>query len=289
MNSYMLLNPKAGLLKGLTDPAEIKAKLGDLNLDPEIVIASDSRGINKFIATVKAARPEIVLVAGGDGTVGTIIKGLMDTDVTFGLIPTGSTNNIGQSLGLSDDIEDQIKVINQAKVGSMDLGRANGQVFIESVGIGLLAEIMDRVGEQDSKKEVLKVVTQTIAEVVTSNIIPVHMKVDDGEPQVFNTVWLTVTNTGRAAAAVVDPSSKINDRQFEVVYCEPLGRRETARYIVAFVRNSHIQEDKFHRIRGSKLALTLPPGIKAHVDGVLKTWSQLEIEVIPGAIKVFVP
>ncbi len=135
----------------------------------------------------------------------------------------------------------------------------------------------------------MKVISHTIAEVATADIIPVHMVVDAGEEQVFNTVWLTVTNTGRAAAAVVDPNSDVHDKQLEVVYCEPIGNRETARYVVAFVRNTHIREEKFHRLKGKNICITLPPKIQVHIDGQLKQWKKLEIEVIPGALKVFVP
>lgn len=289
MKSYLLINPAAGLLHGLTAPEEVKSRLTGLKLDPDITIASNGQGIQAFIKKVRKDKPEVVLVAGGDGTVATVIKGLMDTGVTFGLIPTGSANNIGRSLGLGEEIEEYVKVINSAKIGKMDLGRINGEVFIESVGIGLLAEIMGRVGEQDSKKETLRVVAHTIAEVATTDIIPVHMRVNEDAEHVLNTVWLTVTNTGRAAAALVDPSSDVHDNEFEVVYCEPLSGKEIAKYVIAFVRNSHIQEDKFQRIKCSKLEITLPPKITVHVDGQLKKWQKLKIEVIPSAVKVYIP
>lgn len=288
MTSHILINPKAGLLKGLTEPKEIKEHLGGLKMDPEISIATTSRGIQSFIDKVKRDKADVALVAGGDGTVATVIKGLLGTDVTIGLLPTGSTNNIGQSLGLGDEMGEYIEVINRGKTARMDVGRVNGEIFIESVGIGLLAQIMDRVGEQDSKKEVLKVITHTVAELASANVIPVHM-LNGSEEQVFNTVWLTVTNTGRAAAALVDPTSDVHDKKLEVVYCEPLAGRELGRYVMAFIRNSHIREDKFHRITVKNITLTVPPDVQTHVDGVLHQWDKLEIEVVPGAIKVFVP
>ena len=284
----MLINPNAGLLKGLKTAGEIKEQLVGLTLDPDISIAKTSRGINSFITKVKRRKPDVVLVAGGDGTISTIIKGLQDQPVTFGLIPTGSMNNIGQSIGLGDELAEAVEVINQGHVEKMDLGLINGRVFIESVGFGLVAEIMNRVGEQDSKKEVLKVVRHTLAEVVTTDTHKVHMKADDRELD-FETVWLTVTNTGRAAAALVDPSSNVHDHLLEVVYCEPIDSTELARYTMAFVRNSHIREEKFHRLRAKKIELTLPKKVQIHIDGELIEAKKLTISIIPSAIKVFTP
>jgi YegS/Rv2252/BmrU family lipid kinase len=288
MKSMMLINPNAGLLKECKTATEVKQQLVGLNLDPEIYIAKSSRGIKSFITQVKRSKPEVVLIAGGDGTISTIIKGLMDQPVTFGLIPTGSMNNIGQSIGLGDELQEAVEVINQGHTEKMDLGLINGQVFIESIGFGLVAEIMSRVGEQDSKKEVLKVVRHTLAEVVTTDTINVHMKADDRELDI-ETIWLTVTNTGRAAAALVDPSSNVHDRLLEVVYCEPIDNTELARYTMAFVRNSHIREEKFHRLRAKKIELTLPAKAQVHVDGELIEKKTRSISIIPAAIKVFTP
>lgn len=288
MRTYLLINPKAGLLKGCLTPEQVKEKLHGLTVDPEIMIAQDDRGIGRFIEKVKADKPDTVLIAGGDGTVATIIKGLRDTSITFGLIPTGSMNNIGQSLGIGDELDDAIDVINKGNVSPMDLGNINGEIFLESVGIGLIAQIMDRVGEQDSKKEVVKVVRHTLAEIVTSDSIPVELTVDDKKLSI-ETVWLTVTNTGRAAAALVDPASSVHDRLLDVVYCEPLGKGEVAKYALSFIRNSHIREEKFHRLRAKHIVMHLPRGVQVHVDGELKEWQKVTIDIIPAAVKVFVP
>lgn len=288
MKPYLFINPKAGLLKGCKTAAEVKEQLHGLNTDPDITIGKTSAAIEKFIARVKKDGPSHVYIAGGDGTISTIIKGLIDEDITFGLIPTGSMNNIGQSIGLGDEIKEAVEVINQGHVEAMDLGKINSEIFIESVGIGLVAQVMDRVGEQDSKKEVLKVVQQTVAEIVTTDTIVVKMKADDRELE-FETVWLTVTNTGRAAAALVDPSSNVHDNLLDVVYCEPVDATEIGRYIVAFVRNSHIREDKFHRLRAKHIELYLPESLQVHVDGELREWRRIKIDVLPAAIKVFTP
>ena len=288
MKPYLFINPKAGLLKGCQTAEEVKAQLSGLKTEPDITIGRTSDAIEKFIVKVKKDKPEKVYVAGGDGTISTIVKGLLDEDITFGLIPTGSMNNIGQSIGLGDELADAIDAINQGSVAAMDLGKVNGDIFIESIGIGLVAQIMDRIGEQDSKKEVFKVAQQTVAELVTTDTIAVKMKADDRELE-FETVWLTVTNTGRAAAAVVDPTSNVHDHLLDVVYCEPLSMTEIGRYAIAYMRNSHIREDKFHRLRAKNIELYLPEHIQVHIDGELKKWRRLNIEVLPAAIKVLVP
>jgi len=288
MKAMMLINPKAGLLKGCETAGEIKKKLTGLDCDPEISVAKSSRGIESFIRKVKRDKPQLVLVAGGDGTISSVVKGLIDTPTTFGFIPTGSMNNIGQALGLSDQLHEAVEVINQGHVASMDVGKVNGEIFLESVGFGLVAEIMDRVGEQDSRKEVFRVARHTVAELVTTDTIPVKLKADDRDLDI-ETVWLTITNTGRAAAALVDPTSNMQDHLLELVYCEPIESSELAQYALAYLRNSHLREEKFHRMRAREISIVLPKTARVHVDGELRDWKKINVEVVPSAIKVLTP
>ena len=288
MKAMMLINPNAGLLKGCRTAAEVKEQLTGLKFDPEITIAKSDRGIQSFITKVKRHKPNVVLIAGGDGTISTILKGLQRESVTFGLIPTGSMNNIGQSIGLGDELHEAVEVINQGHSEKMDLGLVGNTVFIESVGFGLVAEIMSRVGEQDSKKEVMKVVRHTLSEVIVTDTHRVHIKADDRELDI-ETIWLTITNTGRAAAALVDPTSNVHDHLLEVVYCEPIDNSELARYTMAFVRNSHIREEKFHRLRARKIEISFSKPTQVHIDGELTERKQLTVSIIPAAIQVFTP
>jgi diacylglycerol kinase (ATP) len=282
---YLFINPKAGLLKGCRTPDEVKEQLRDLNNEPDITIGRTSAAIEKFITKVKKDKPEYVYVAGGDGTIATIMKGLMNETIIFGIIPTGSMNNIGQSLGIGDDIESAVQTINRGRVTPMDLGKINGDIFLESIGIGLVAQVMYRIGEQDSKKEVLRTIRHTIAEMATAEPIELKMKTNNSALD-LETTWLTVTNTGRAAAAVVDPSSSVQDKVFEIVYCEPITASEMSRYVIAYLRNSHIREEKFHRIKATHVEIYLPEHVQVHVDGVLREWRRLKIDVLPAAIKV---
>lgn len=286
MKPYLFINPKAGLLKGCRSAQEVKDQLSGLNVEPDITIGRTSAAIEKFITKVKADNPQYVYIAGGDGTISSIIKGLVGHDVIFGLIPTGSMNNIGQSLDIGDDIQSAVDIINRGHIKPMDLGKINGEIFLESIGIGLVAQVMYRIGEQDSKKEVFKTVRHTIAEIASTESINLTLTTDKKTVE-LETIWLTVTNTGRAAAAVVDPSSNVHDNVFEVVYCEPISHTEISRYVIAYLRNSHIREDKFHRIRATHVELQLPENVQVHVDGVLYQWRDVTIDVLPAAIKVY--
>jgi diacylglycerol kinase family enzyme len=90
---------------------------------------------------------ELVAIAGGDGTVGNVARAIAGDKVPITILPTGTANNIATWLGLSGrPPAELIAGWTSAVRRPFDLGLAHGPWgefrFLESVGIGLLAEMM---------------------------------------------------------------------------------------------------------------------------------------------------
>lgn len=100
---------------------------------------------------------ELIVVAGGDGSVKKAIIQLHDHEVPFALLPLGTANNICTSLGISGKPKHLVAGWPQAKREWIDLGVARGpwgeRLFVESAGVGLIGRaisIMAEVGEATS-------------------------------------------------------------------------------------------------------------------------------------------
>jgi diacylglycerol kinase (ATP) len=286
VKSALIINSMAGSLRGLTDPAEIRSHLAGLEADPEILVANTPTQITTAVNQLKSEAPQQVLIAGGDGTIARLFSELHQLPVTFGLIPTGSLNNIATSLGIQD-IPKALKIINRGKSVQMDAGRASGKLFFESVGTGLLAEVMARVGEQDSKKEVLKVARHTLAEMINTEPLSVELTID-GRSHKLETFWLTVTNTGRAGAVEVDPAAKPYDQLLEVTYTSLLSKTQIPRSVISLLRGNHIQQRYFQRERGRRVHIKLTSQRHIHIDGELVKQQSIVVELVPKLISVYV-
>jgi diacylglycerol kinase (ATP) len=97
---------------------------------------------------------DLVVVAGGDGTVGKVARRMAGCGVALAVLPTGTANNIARSLGLvKRPFEQLIKGWEGARRVKLDLGIANGpwgeRSFVEGVGAGLFASLL---AEPDSEK-----------------------------------------------------------------------------------------------------------------------------------------
>ena len=104
---------------------------------------------------------DVVVVAGGDGTVGRVAKRFAGTDVPIAVIPTGTANNVARTLGLGVEPRRAIASLASAVVRDVDLGvvsetRALGakveECFLEGFGVGVFAYVIaERATKKDKK------------------------------------------------------------------------------------------------------------------------------------------
>ena len=102
---------------------------------------------------------DLVVVAGGDGTVGKVFKQVATKDVPVTLLPLGSANNIARTLGLGDDdVEELARGWDSAAHRRFDIGYATapwGEVlFVESAGGGIFGDVLSRAEEVDAEEKV---------------------------------------------------------------------------------------------------------------------------------------
>jgi diacylglycerol kinase family enzyme len=98
-----------------------------------------------------------VVIAGGDGTVSRLAPWLAGRKIPFCILPLGTANNCARSLGQMHTVESIIAGMKSERIKQLDLGimttPAGHCIFIEAVGIGLLAEFMSEMRAFDRKKK----------------------------------------------------------------------------------------------------------------------------------------
>src|SRR6266404_1805351 len=94
---------------------------------------------------------DLVIAAGGDGTVGKVGRELIDSGIPLSVLPLGTANNLADSLGFTGSVERIIQQLKRGKKRAFDVGVARGpwgkRYFFESVGGGLLADYLSNAGK----------------------------------------------------------------------------------------------------------------------------------------------
>jgi diacylglycerol kinase (ATP) len=92
-------------------------------------------------------RADLVVIAGGDGTVGRVTRRMVGRGVPVALLPAGTANNVARTLGLVErPFEELVRGWETARRVKLDVGLAAGpwgeRYFIEGVGAGLFAGLL---------------------------------------------------------------------------------------------------------------------------------------------------
>lgn len=98
-----------------------------------------------------------VVIAGGDGTVSRLAPWLAGRKIPFCILPLGTANNCARSLGQMHTVESIIAGLRSERIKQLDLGivtsSAGHRIFIEAIGIGLLAELMSEMRTLDKRRK----------------------------------------------------------------------------------------------------------------------------------------
>jgi YegS/Rv2252/BmrU family lipid kinase len=79
----------------------------------------------------------LLVVGGGDGTIGAAASALVGTKTRLGILPLGTLNHFARDLGVPTDLGEAAKLIARGKGRSVDVAEMNGRTFINNSAIGL--------------------------------------------------------------------------------------------------------------------------------------------------------
>lgn len=95
---------------------------------------------------------DIVIAAGGDGTLNAVVKGLAGTRTALGVLPTGTMNVFARELGIPyDHLDRAFEVILEGHVREVDLFEANGTPFVQMAGVGFDAAVIEETTWESKK------------------------------------------------------------------------------------------------------------------------------------------
>lgn len=136
-----IYNPKSG--KGLIKNS-LSAIVEEFSREFEVTIyATGAAKDGERVTEQRAENFDLVACSGGDGTLDEIITGLMRSGIhrPVGYIPSGSTNDFANSLGIPKQMEQAAKVITQGEAFTCDLGKFNQDYFVYVAAFGLFTDV----------------------------------------------------------------------------------------------------------------------------------------------------
>ncbi len=298
MKTLLIYNPNAGTKRRMWSWKKPYTLEDIKNLFIQYQIEVDYEATKKagdaIVLVKKAVKKgyELVIAAGGDGTISEVASGLIDTEVNLGILPLGSMMNTAWMLAIPKNLEMAVAIIKIGRVRKIDVGvitKMNDErlskphYFLENAGLGLEAKLQKRMLDLENKR------TRNPLRLIKAFFDYYHYKttviIDESELKVRSPL-IEVSNGSRTGAAwMVAPDAKLNDHKLTVsVFRMDVG--QIVSYFIGVKMSGKFRSKKIKRYQGSivKIVTKLPKLI--HADGRVFGKTPVEFRVKPNALNV---
>ena len=147
---YLIMNPKSG--GGKVEKFDLQRKAEDLGAKVFLLGGPERVDVAEVAREAVAGGADLLGVAGGDGTQALVAGVAAEHGLPFLVISAGTRNHFALDLGL--DREDPSACLSALSDGvelRVDLGKINGQVFVNNASFGAYAEVVETPAYRDDK------------------------------------------------------------------------------------------------------------------------------------------
>jgi len=272
----LVLSSRAGGLN-----SEIEARLRQEFSDHTVVRFGAVNRIRSLVAPNAK-----VVVAGGDGTVGAVVRRLAETRCRIGVIPLGTFNNFATALHVPPELDKAIDIAQRGRARSVTLGRVNGVVFLEACAVGLFGDTI-RLGEY-AKDRRLRGITAKIRRVLTARPFKYELSKDlVGSGTAMSLVFSNTYSTG-IQLPVGDSTPADRDLEFSV-HAGSTHLDIAGRALASALLAKHREEGAGQVFRFRKLRVVTKPRVRAYADQVPAGYTPLTVSAEMSLLKFIVP
>ena len=129
---------------------------------------------------------DLVMAAGGDGTVTACAAGLAGQAVPLAILPAGTGNLLAFNLGIPLDLAQALEVALTGVDRKIDLGNANGRPFVAMAGLGVDAKMLRSTSEAAKKRFGYAAYVAAVLRHVADPPLRVAVRTDGGQPKKYS-------------------------------------------------------------------------------------------------------
>ena len=245
-----------------------------------------------------------IIAIGGDGTIHEIINGffengnLIDPECKLGIISSGTGQGFAQSIGLPNNLKEQITIIKAGHSNKVDVGRISFSNSVHNNGIRYFAnEFQVGIGGEVVKN--VKSDLKRLGGLLSYGLGTLRVAFGfEGQPMTFlidnrivieNECLGAVIGNGAftAGGMSLTPKAKMNDGLFDFLLIHNQSKVQRLKNFPKVYSGKHLASNKFSYWQASKIEISANSIIPMEADGEPFSFSNCSVEVLPQALAVF--
>ncbi|MCA9973914.1 MAG: diacylglycerol kinase family lipid kinase [Anaerolineales bacterium] len=296
----MILNPEANQGRGRRFEAPIRAaaaRHGELTLR-----LTQAAGEAEVLARQAAEEGyDVVVAAGGDGTVHEVVNGLYTAQAAaaLGVIPIGSGNDFAYANGIAAEVETAVARLFGGRARTVDLGRIEDgrgrtRVFDNNFGLGFDARVVVETQKVTRVHGFMMYLTAVLRTLLYYYDRPRIVVEFDGEAVAQAVLFLAMGIGPRGGGGfLLVPDARADDDLIDSCTVNPIGRLQMLWMIPKTLKGTHVTSPHVTMRRSRRICIEMTEPAPIHIDGEIFCNAhdgvrQVTVTSLPGALRVMV-
>ena len=289
MRPYFIINEHAGKGKTKRRWSAIQHDLQQNGIKFAAAFTSRPQEATEFARQAAATGCSHVIAVGGDGTVHEVVNGLAGQPVVFGLVPTGTGNDLARMLELPSDPVQAVQRVLNGTPKKIDLLELNGKPVMNIVGFGFDAAVAHDINTVNWKKRAgsLGYVLSMLKMMIRFRPFTLHLELD-GQAMTFENCWLVAVGNSQyyGGGMKICPDAQLDDGLLDVCVVNNVSRLQLLRLFPTVFSGKHVQLPQVTYKQGRTLRAQTDAPVPIHGDGEILGMTPCEIRIQPQAINV---
>ncbi|MGM3306900.1 YegS/Rv2252/BmrU family lipid kinase [Anabaena sp. WFMT] len=293
-SACLIFNPVAGQGDPELELDQIRSIL-EPEIELDIYFTTEEVDADELARAAVERGVETIIASGGDGTLSAAAAAVVNTNIPFGIISRGTANAFAAALTIPDTIADACQTILQGKTRAVDVAYCNERLMVLLVGIGFEAGTVEKA-DRNAKNRLgmMAYILAGIQELGNLQKFDVEIETED---KIIQTIASAVTVANAAPATSVlahGPAGIIfDDGLLDLTIVAPENKTgaiaATFHLFQTATAGTPVERDDIGYLRAKTIKITTEPPQKVVIDGEIVGTTPVEINCVPGGLRVFVP
>lgn len=294
MKILLVYNPHAGHKRAGKLLPEIETAFIKYGVEFDLSLTDYPEHGVEIVSQADLDQYDGIVAAGGDGTLFEVINGYYRNprshDIPLGILPIGTGNAFARDLSLdAGHWLEAVKIISEGQLRTVDVGHFNshGQdyYFLNILGVGFVADVTKTA----SKLKFLGNLSYTLGVFYRTIMLDTdQMRISvDGRLIERACTFVEVSNTRYTSNFLMAPQAKIDDGFLDITIAGKLGRLKLLQSFPKIFTGDHIYLDEVETLQAKSIKIETDSAKVLTPDGELVGITPVEINCLPGAIRVF--
>ena len=268
--------------------AEILNEMQNQYILPEVYMVRSDSQVEAIVHSAIKGGIKLVVVAGGDGTIDSVVGAMIGRSATLGIIPIGTRNNLAYNLGIPGTIPGVVALLREGRrlkidVGKIRHGRAS-RWFLEDATLGLLSDIYpfaDSVQHGD-----LTQIGNLLSTVVSSTPSHLRMLLEGRKRIDMSAYMVLIANMPYIGPRFqISPDVSWNDNLLDVFVFSDMSKLDLISYAMQSTGGA-VQDARVKHYRIKRVSIHSDPPMPVLADGMLLNPGPVTAQVHPRALAI---